>query len=103
MDAHYKGIIWTKHALSRMQERGIKQSDAYATWSNPDRSKYAKTKLAWVYNRNINGQKIEVVAKKNEKGDWVILSVWSKQRFVKIYKKKSLLSCILNYFRYNKR
>lgn len=78
MDTHYKGLIWTNHALTRMHEREVKQSDAYATWSNPDRSRYAKTKAAWVYHRYINGQKIEVVAKKNEMKEWVILSVWAK-------------------------
>jgi hypothetical protein len=102
MDSHYGNVIWTYHALSRMQKRGIKQSEAFATWKNPDKSRYAKAKATWIYNRNINGKKTEVVAKKNEKGEWVILSVWSKQGFVKTDKKKGLLGCIYDFFRYNK-
>lgn len=78
MDSNYKNLIWTNHALSRMRERDISQSDAYATWSNPDKLRYAKARHAWVYHKNINRKKIEVVAKKNEKGEWVIISVWSK-------------------------
>ncbi|MBU0569940.1 DUF4258 domain-containing protein [Patescibacteria group bacterium] len=77
MQNNYGGIIWTNHALSRMRERGIKQSDAWATWKRPDNSRYAKKKGAWVYHRTFRNKKIEVVAKKNEKKEWIVLSVWS--------------------------
>ena len=97
MDKNYKGLIWTKHALSRMRKRGIKQGDAWATWRRPDQSRYAKTKGTWVYYKTFSGQKIEVVAKKmppasrasgpEGKGKWVILSVWSRPVFGKKTKK----------------
>lgn len=103
MGSKYKNLIFTKHALSRMKERGINQADVYATWRKPDKSRYAKTKAAWVYHKNIYGQRVEVVAKKNEKGEWVIISVWSKETYKKkTEKRKSLLSCIYEFFRYNK-
>lgn len=76
MDNHYGGIIWTNHALQRLRERGIKQGDAWATWRKPDRSRYEDA--TWVYTRTINHQDVEVVAKKNERGEWIVLSVWSK-------------------------
>lgn len=79
-----------------MSERGIKQSDAFATWKNPERSRYAKAKAAWVYRRNLNGQKIEVVAKKNDKGEWVVLSVWSK--LADSRKRKTVSSFFLSLF-----
>ena len=112
MDRNYKNIIWTNHAIKRMRERGIKQSDAWATWRNPQKSRYAKVKSAWIYNRIINGENIEVVAKKNEEDDWVILSVWSKQTqlkpkeskensyLLKIMKRLSGVAC---YLRFNKK
>lgn len=78
MDRNFGGVIWTNHALSRLSERGIKQGDAWATWRNPQESRYAASKGAWVYYRTYGNEKIEVVAKKNEKGEWIILSVWSK-------------------------
>ena len=78
MDKNYKGVIWTNHVLQRMKERGIKQGDAWATFGRPDQSKNEKIKGAWVYYRTWNNQRIEVVAKKNEWGKWVILSVWSR-------------------------
>ncbi len=83
MDKHYKGLIWTKHALSRMQKRGIKQSDAWATWRRPDQSRRSNSKDAWVYYKKFSDQKIEVVAKQNENKEWLILSVWSRKVFEK--------------------
>ena len=61
-----------------MRARGISQSDAWATWRRPEKSRYAAAKGAWIYDRTYGSEKIEVVAKKNEKGEWIILSVWSK-------------------------
>ncbi len=83
MKKDFGGVIWTNHALNRLRERGIKQGDAWATWRRPDQSRYAKNKGAWVYYKTYGNQKIEVVAKKNEKGKWIILSVWSKTVYQK--------------------
>lgn len=78
MNKNFGGVIWTKHALSRMRERGIKQGDAWATFRRPEQSKRGKLKGAWVYYKTWSNQKIEVIAKKNERREWIILSVWSQ-------------------------
>ena len=91
MDKKYGGIIWTNHALSRMRERGIKQGDALVTWKRPDNSRYAKNKGAWIYHRTFGDRKIEVVAKKNEKKEWLVLSVWSRPTHLKQKRKKKTL------------
>ena len=108
LDRNFGGIIWTNHALRRMQERGIKQGDAWVTWRRPDQSRYEKAKGTWVYYRTFpvklrNGasghQRIEVVAKKNEKKEWVILSVWSRyvmERKKRDNGKKSIVELILD-------
>jgi len=83
MDKHFGGVIWTVHALDRLRERGIKQGDAWATWRRPDQSRYAESKGAWVYYKTYGNRRIEVVAKKNERNEWIILSVWSKQVYDK--------------------
>ena len=101
MDKNYGGVIWTNHALSRMSQRGISQGDAWATWRNPQQERKAKIPGAWVYYRTYGSQMLEVVAKKNERGEWLILSVWSRPDyggdktesflsfiFKKIFKKK---------------
>lgn len=77
MDRNYGGVVWTNHALDRLRERGIKQGDAWATFSNPQQARYAATKGGWVYWRDWGNWRIEVVAKQNERKEWVILSVWS--------------------------
>lgn len=77
MDNHFGGVIWTNHALARLRERGISQSDAWATWRRPQLERKGKSGN-WVFYRNFSSTRIEVVAKKNEKGEWLILSVWSK-------------------------
>lgn len=81
MDRKFGNVIWTDHALQRCKERGISQSDAWATWRRPQQSRYAKSRGGWVFYRTYGNQKIEVVAKQNERKEWIILSVWSK--FVK--------------------
>ena len=78
MNKNYGGVIWTDHALQRLRERGISQGDAWATWKSPGQSRYAEAKGAWIYYKTYGNSRIEVVAKKNEKGEWLILSVWSK-------------------------
>jgi len=83
MDPRFGGVIWTNHAIRRMKERGISQSDAWATWSRPDQSRYATVKGAWIYYKTYGNEKIEVVAKKNERGEWLILSVWSRSVYGK--------------------
>ncbi len=80
MERNYGGIIWTNHALQRLKERGVSQGDAWATWNRPDQSRKGpgQNTGAWVYYRTWGNQKIEVVAKQNEKKEWIILSVWAK-------------------------
>lgn len=78
MDNHFGGVIWTNHALDRLRERGIKQGDAWATWRNPEQSRKGSSPGSWVYYKNYGNTQIEVVAKQNEKKEWLILSVWSR-------------------------
>jgi len=95
LDRNFGNIIWTNHALQRLKERGISQSDAWATWRNPDQSRYATTKGAWIYYKTYGNTKVEVVATQNEKKEWVVLSVWSKEVFGhEKPKTESLLSLI---------
>ena len=83
MDRDFGGVIWTNHALNRLKDRGISQGDAWATFNRPEQSRYATAKAAWVYYRTYGNQRLEVVAKKNEKGKWIILSVWSRSVYEK--------------------
>jgi hypothetical protein len=93
MDNHYGGVIWTNHALDRLRERGIFQGDAWATWNRPQESRKGNSGN-WVYYRNWGGTQIEVVAKQNEKKEWLILSVWSRPMSQGYKKPESLLSLL---------
>lgn len=74
----YRGVVFTDHALQRLRERGISQGDAWATLNSPDQSRQGSNKQgSWVYYKTYGSEKIEVVAKHNNQGQWVVLSVWS--------------------------
>ncbi|MBM3209232.1 DUF4258 domain-containing protein [Candidatus Shapirobacteria bacterium] len=75
---HFMGLIFTNHAIDRLYERGIAQSDAWYTFSHPDGYLPGSTPGSTKYYKNYGQQRIEVVAKQNEKREWVILSCWSK-------------------------
>lgn len=94
MEKNFGGVIWTNHALKRLKERNISQGDAWVTFRRPEQSKYAKAKGAWIYYKTYGNQKIEVVAKQNEKKEWIILSVWSRQVFKETKKSDSLLKLL---------
>ncbi|MBN1262928.1 MAG: DUF4258 domain-containing protein [Candidatus Pacebacteria bacterium] len=78
MQTYYQGVIWTNHALQRLRERKISQSDAWYTFRRPDNSRKGKSAGSRCFYKTYGNQRIEVVAKKNEKAEWVILSCWSK-------------------------
>lgn len=83
MDKNFGGVIWTNHTLQRLRERGIRQGDAWATFRRPEQSRFATAQNAWVYYRTWGNQRIEVVAKQNERKEWLILSVWSRPVYEK--------------------
>lgn len=83
MDRNFGGVIWTNHALDRLRERGIKQGDAWATWRGPEQSRKGTVPGSWIYYRTYGNERIEVVAKQNEKKEWLILSVWSRPVYQK--------------------
>ena len=99
MNKNYGGVIWTNHALQRLTEREISQGDAWLAFTKPDQSRWASAKGAWIYYKIINGWKIEVVAKQNERKEWLILSVWAKtvvwQKENTVVKQRSWWSRIL--------
>lgn len=99
MDRNFGGVIWTNHALSRLRERGIKQGDAWATFKRPDQSRYGKAEGAWIYYKTYGNEKIEVVAKQNEKKEWLILTVWSRPVYQHASSHKSKQSFFIRFLK----
>ena len=76
MQQYYGGIIWTNHALKRMDERGLKQETAYDAFNHPDASQKGSERDSVQYRKKFGDKLVTVVAKQNEKNEWVIISAW---------------------------
>lgn len=95
-DRNYGGVIWTNHALDRLRDRSISQGDAWVAFTKPDQSRRGESKDAWIYYKTFGTKRIEVVAKKNERGEWLILSVWEREiEQSQTYRKENWLFSLL--------
>ncbi len=72
----YGGIIWTNHALERLVQRGLSQSDALSAFKNPDRSFPGKNPGSVEYIKKFSNSTITIIAKKNDRNEWVVISAW---------------------------
>ena len=73
---YYKGLIWTNHAIDRMKNRGLSQDMAADAFSHSDRYFEGKTKGVTEYQKRFSDSRVTVIAKQNEKNEWVVLSAW---------------------------
>lgn len=73
---YYGGLIWTNHALERLGQRGLTQEMAWQSFKNPDRSFSGKKIGTIEYQKRFNHSQVTIIAKKNEKNEWLILSCW---------------------------
>ncbi len=73
---YYGGAIWTHHAIERMQQRKLPQDLALAAFQHPDQSLNGKQSGTQEYRKRIDNHTVTIIAKKNEKGEWLILSTW---------------------------
>jgi len=78
MKPNYLGLIFTNHAINRLYNRGVSQEKAYEVFAHPDGQIEGKIPGSVKFYKNYGKQSIEVVGKKNDKGEWVIFSCWSK-------------------------
>lgn len=73
---YYGKAIWTNHALERLGQRGLTQELAWRTFQFPDKSLKGKQLGAIEYQKFFGKSLITVIAKQNEKKEWIILSCW---------------------------
>lgn len=69
-------VVFTNHAIERMKERGVKGDLAWQAIKRPDRTEPGKEKHTTEFIKHDNGHTITVIAKKNDLGEWVVLSAW---------------------------
>lgn len=102
LSKNYGGAIWTNHALERLSKRGLSQDLAWQAFQYPDTSLPGKKAETTEYRKKLGNSLVTIVTKRNEKGEWIILSCWAdppfsgsidikeKQRYKK-YQKASFL------------
>ncbi|PIU02255.1 hypothetical protein COT66_01300 [Candidatus Shapirobacteria bacterium CG09_land_8_20_14_0_10_49_15] len=79
MKTRYLKLIFTHHAINRLYNRGLSQADVWEVFQHPDGQKPGIVLGSIKFYKNYGSQRLEVVAKKNERGEWVVLSCWSRQ------------------------
>jgi len=80
MKRNYLGIIFTDHAINRLYNRNIDQYDAWYTMKNADEIQSGKTTGSKKFIKNYQDQRIEVIAKKNNQNEWVVISCWTRNQ-----------------------
>src|SRR5690242_10196221 len=73
---HYSGVIWTNHALERLAQRQFPQDMALQTFRTPDRTLSGKQSGTTEYQKRFGSSLVTVIARQNEKQEWIILSCW---------------------------
>jgi len=75
MNQHLGGAIWTNHALEQLKNRGIDQHMASKTFNNPDNTN-KRREGALEFNKRFDNSTVTVIAKQNERKEWIIISSW---------------------------
>jgi len=73
---NYFGLIFTNHAIERMKGRGLRQEWAWEAWKNPDEAVEGKNPGSIEYIKRKDSYKVTVIAKQNEKKEWIVISAW---------------------------
>lgn len=80
MKTNYMGVIFTKHAINKLYNRNITQSKAWEVFTSFDGKKPGKTPGSIKFYKNYGEQRIEIIAKKNKEGQWIVLSCWARHK-----------------------
>lgn len=73
---NYAGAIWTNHALQRLNQRGLSQPMAGQTFMYPEHTERGKQPGTTEFTRRYDNSKVTVIAKQNDRNEWIILSCW---------------------------
>jgi hypothetical protein len=72
----YKGLIWTNHAIQRLEERKIPQEWAWKAFKFPDSIYKGKKSNTVEHVKEYNNLTVTLIATKNDKKEWIIISCW---------------------------
>lgn len=71
----YFDLIFTKHALQRIEERGLTKELAWETFKRPDESKKTREGKSH-FIKHFKGFKTGLIANQNIKNEWIVVSFW---------------------------
>ena len=71
----YGGVIWTNHAMERLQSRALKQDLAWQAYRYPD-SETRRKDGSVEFLKRFGNHTVTTIAKQNENREWIIISTW---------------------------
>lgn len=69
-------LIFTNHALERMNDRKIAKNLALQTFSSPDAVHNGKKTGTKEFRKKFDKSTLTLIALQNDKNEWVVLSCW---------------------------
>ncbi len=69
-------VVFTNHAIERIKQRGISGDWIWQTVKQPEAKMAGKEKHTTEFTKRFNERTVTAVAKKNDIGEWVVLSAW---------------------------
>lgn len=69
-------VVFTNHSIERLKERGISGEMVWHTVRASDVKSPGKEKHTTEFVKRFGEKKITCIAKKNDLGEWVVLSAW---------------------------
>jgi len=77
----YRGLIWTNHALERLEQRKLTQDQIWQTFSEPDTKHTGSRADSYEYTKRMGSHTFSLIATQNEKNEWLVLSCWVEPPF----------------------
>lgn len=80
MKNEYRGVIFTNHALNRLHNRNVSQQKAYQTLKSSQKKQRGKTPGSFKFSRDFGDYLLQLIAKKNDQNQWIILTCWVRDK-----------------------
>lgn len=71
----YFNLIFTKHALIRISERGLTKELAWETFNHSDKTREAKSG-GMEFAKKFENFRAILIARQNDKNEWIVISFW---------------------------
>ena len=76
MNQSATNLIWTNHALQKLQERQFSQAQATLAYNTPDQVRAGKKSNTQEYMKHFGGKTITLIIADNNKGEKIVVSAW---------------------------